>query len=434
MTTTSDSESAMLEPTVLSPEGHDPNSTQRVKIRGRLLRLTYTMLFATGAMSIANGAVGGLLLPLQIQEYDAANKVALLAVASTLGAIAGLVMQPVAGMLSDRSRSRFGRRAPWMLFGALFAALSLIGMALANSVATIIIGVVCFGIAIHFISGPLSAVLPDRVPRGVRGVVSAVIGLATLIGSVAGQIVGSALSANISIAYLVIAGLILVSIVVFVVFSPDTSNRDVPRDRFSLSQVLHTFWVNPRKHPDFFWGFLGRLLIFGGYYLVQNYALYLLQDYIGLGDDAVKFLPLIGVISIVTVLIVSPIAGALSDRIGRRKPIVLAAGLFMAVSLLVPWMMPSVTGIIIYAVVSAIGFGGYMSVDAALMSEVLPSQKHFGKDLGVLNIAMSLPQVITPGLAGFIILNAGGYAALFPVAFVFSIVGALTIFGIKSVK
>lgn len=434
MTTTSESEGAMLDPTALSPEGHDPNSTQRIKIRGRLLRLTGTMLLATAAISISSGAVNALLLPLQIQHYDAANKVALLAVASTLAAVAGLIMQPVAGMLSDRSRTRFGRRAPWLVFGALFAALSLIGMALANSVVTIIIGVVCFGIAIHFISGPLSAVLPDRVPRGVRGVVSAVIGLGSLIGSVLGQILGAALSANLSVAYLVVAGVLLVSVLVFAIFSPDSSNREAPRERFSVSQFLHTFWVSPRKHPDFFWGFLGRLLIFGGYYLIQNYALYLLQDYIGLGKGAVKLLPLIGLISIATVLIASPIAGWLSDKIGRRKPIVLVAGLFMAVSLLVPWAMPTVTGILVYAVISGIGFGGYMSVDAALMSEVLPSQKDFGKDLGVLNIAMSLPQVVAPGVAGFIILNVGGYATLFPVAFVLSIVGAVTIFGIKSVK
>lgn len=433
MTATSDTQGAAQD-AAQSPEGHDPSSTERIKIRGRLLRLTHTMLFATAGVSISNGAVNSILLPLQIQGYDEANKVALLAVASTIGAIVGLIVQPIAGAVSDRTRSRFGRRAPWMVFGAAFSALSLVGMAVANDVVTIIIGVTCLGLAMHFITGPLSAVLPDRVPRGVRGTVSAVIGLGSLVGSVAGQILGASLSSTVSIAYLVLATLILVSVLAFAFLSPDSSNLDKPKNPFSVRDFLNTFWVSPRKHPDFFWGFLGRFLIFGGYYLIQGYALYILQDYIGLGDDAIKLLPALGAISIVTVILFSMIAGWASDKMGRRKPIVLIAGLFMAISLVIPWMMPNTTGIILYGILSAIGFGGYMSVDAALMSEVLPSANDFGKDLGVLNIAMNLPQVITPGLAGFLILNAGGYASLFPVGFVFSVIGALTIFGIKSVK
>ena len=73
------------------------------------------------------------------------------------------------------------------------------------------------------------------------------------------------------------------------------------------------------------------------------------------------------------------------------------------------------------------------AVDQALMSEVLPSAKSFAKDLGVVNIAATLPQTLAPGIAGLIVL-AFGYAALFPIAIVLGLLGAFAIFPIKSTR
>ena len=42
----------------------------------------------------------------------------------------------------------------------------------------------------------------------------------------------------------------------------------------------------------------------------------------------------------------------------------------------------------------------FQAVDTALMSEVLPSAKSFAKDLGVVNIAATLPQTLAPAVAG----------------------------------
>ncbi|MNL89905.1 hypothetical protein D3C87_2205290 [compost metagenome] len=64
---------------------------------------------------------------------------------------------------------------------------------------------------------------------------------------------------------------------------------------------------------------------------------------------------------------------------------------------------------------------------------MLPSAKSFAKDLGVVNIAATLPQTLAPGLAGAIAL-AFGYSALFPVAIVLGILGAFAIWPIKAVR
>ncbi|MEY9851938.1 MFS family permease [Leifsonia sp. EB41] len=95
---------------------------------------------------------------------------------------------------------------------------------------------------------------------------------------------------------------------------------------------------------------------------------------------------------------------------------------------------PTFGGWLAFSVVSGLGFGAFQSVDQALMSEVLPSATSFGKDLGVVNIAATLPQTIAPAVAGFIILTFGGYLALFPIGIALSVLGAFAVWFIRSVR
>jgi MFS family permease len=202
---------------------------------------------------------------------------------------------------------------------------------------------------------------------------------------------------------------------------------------FNLRLFLKTFWVSPRKHPDFAWGFLGRILLFTGYFTVTGYQLYILQDYIGLGDDAITFVPVLGIISLVGILVSTAITGPLSDRLRRRKVFVIIASVVMGAAMIVPLLLPTAIGMIAFTALCGLGFGAYMAVDAALMSEVLPTEGTYAKDLGVLNIAATLPQTIGPFLSGAIVVFAG-YQALFPVGLVLAGLGALAIIPIKAVR
>jgi MFS family permease len=219
----------------------------------------------------------------------------------------------------------------------------------------------------------------------------------------------------------------------FVLFNPDHDNRDEPRPALHRSAIVRTFWVSPRRHPDFAFGFLGRLLTFAGYYLVSTFTLYLMQDYVGLGADAVSMIPVLAGVSLVATLVSTFIGGPLSDRTGRRKPAAIAAGLLIAASLIAPWLMPTMTGMIIYAVLAGLGFGSYLAVDQALLSEVLPTTEDNGRYLGVLNIAVTGPQALGAALAGVVVATLG-YTALFPIGMVIAIAGALAIVPIKSVR
>lgn len=403
-------------------------------VKGTIRRLLGWIIPTNISIFIIWGAVPGILLPLQISAIDPVNKVANLTIVMTVSAFAAMLAQPIAGLLSDRTRSRFGRRAQWMVGGVLIGGLALIGMAMANTLVQIAIAWIIVQVAYNFTQGPLSAILPDRVPRAARGTFSAMAGLGSMLGAIGGQVVGSRFASNIPAGYLFFAGLALVVIILFIVFNPDHSSVDNEREPFSLKVFLGTFWVSPKQHPDFFWAFTGRLLLYTGYFAVTGYQLYILADYIGLGEaGAAAAIPIFGLVNLAGIIVSTVVSGPLSDKIGRRKIFVFISSVVVGLALLVPLFMPTFQGWLIFSIIAGLGFGCFSAVDQALMSEVLPSKNSFAKDLGVVNIAATLPQTLAPGVAGAVIL-AFGYSALFPIGIVLSILGAFAVWFIKAVK
>jgi MFS family permease len=253
-----------------------------------------------------------------------------------------------------------------------------------------------------------------------------------MVGALGGQIVGSFFYDSVTVGYIVFAVIAIVVLALFVLFNPDYSSTRMPKEPFSFADFLRTFWVSPVKHPDFFWAFTGRLLLYTGYFAVTGLQLYLLTDYFHVKAPQ-AIIPLLGILSLVGIIISTVVSGPLSDRLGRRKPFVFASSLVVALGFLLPWIWPDITAWMIMTFVAGFGFGMFQAVDTALMSEVLPSAKSFAKDLGIVNIAATLPQTLAPGIAGGIAL-AFGYAALFPVAIVLGLLGAFAIWPIKSTR
>jgi MFS family permease len=379
------------------------------------------------------GAVPGILLPAQITaQFGEADKVANLAVVMTIGAFFAMLAQPIAGQVSDRTRSRFGRRAPWIFIGALAGGLALVGLAFANSLVGVVIAWTLVQITYNFAQGPLSAVMPDRVPLKRRGTFATLSGIGLMVGALGGQVVGSVFLGSITAGYVTFAVFALVILTLFIVFNPDYSSTELEREPFKFVDFLRTFWVNPVEHPDFFWAFTGRLLLYTGYFAVTGYQFFLLTDYFGIADPG-SVIPVLGLISLAGILIATILSGPLSDKVGRRKPFVFASSAVTGIAFLLPWAWPDITAWMIMTFIAGLGFGMFQAVDTALMSEVLPSAKSFAKDLGVVNIAATLPQTLAPGVAGAIVLTFG-YAGLFPVAIVLSVLGAFAVWPIRAVK
>ncbi|MGO2632900.1 MAG: MFS transporter, partial [Galactobacter sp.] len=140
----------------------------------------------------------------------------------------------------------------------------------------------------------------------------------------------------------------------------------------------------------------------------------------------------------VATVLTAALAGRLSDKTGRR-PLVAAASLLVALAAALMVLAPVVGAapMVITAFAAAIlgiGNGAFLGVDFALITQVLPGEAANGRGMGLVNIAASLPQLFSLGLAWLAVTRLGGYPVLFLGAAVIAVLGALSVYRIKSVR
>ncbi|WP_157802886.1 MFS transporter [Compostimonas suwonensis] len=216
------------------------------------------------------------------------------------------------------------------------------------------------------------------------------------------------------------------------VIAGERSSRDRPRERFSASMLLSNFSFPRKQSRDFHFALSGKLLFVVGYYSVTGYQLYILTDYMKL--DLAEAGALIGTIGLGTSLVFGFLAGPISDRIGRRKVLVIGSAILVAVATLLPFVFPYPWAMLLFALLGGIGNGVYNSVDQALNTEVLPSPDTAAKDLGILNLANTGGQIIGPGVTSGIVGLTGGYGVVFVAAAGVLVVAAFLIAPIRSVR
>jgi MFS family permease len=384
-------------------------------------------------------AVLQVLLPNQIQDLDPASKATDLGILFAITSVFSTTITPLSGALSDRTRSRFGRRTPWIVLGALIGGGALMLVPYAQGMISITATWLVASISLNSMQTPITTVIAERLPASERGVASGIVGAAMTGGVSAGTIFGGLLAHNMRFAYGVLGLGIMAACVAFVFLNPEPRTPREPPPPFRLGAFLRSFWVDPRQHPDFAWAFLGRFTIYMGYQAVGTYLLYILEDHIGLSQvDANQTIARLASITFVALMFASVGSGWLSDRIGRRKPLVFGAALFMAAAVCAPVVAPSIPGMIVYAVLIGIGYGAFMSVDLALMTQVLPDRPgasdSTGKDLGLLATAINVPQILSPVLAAALLSATGNnYSLLFVAAGAFVFVGSFLVLPIRSV-
>lgn len=372
------------------------------------------------------------LLALQAAQLAPHGKQAVFGLVTGLGAAVAVVANPVFGALSDRTTSRFGRRLPWIAASTVAGAAALALLAWAPNVAVMAVGWCFAQAAFNAFYAALAAAVPDQVPRNQRGVVSGWLGLAQTAGIVVGTAL-AALSGGITAGYLACGALALVSAVPYLAGRRDLVLPRSQRQPLRLRAFVTSFWIDPRRHPDFAWAFLTRLLMKLCNAMGTLYLLYYLQDQVHRRDATTDVLVLTALYA-AAVLGTAIAFGTWSDRVARRRPFVTASGVVMAVAAAILAAWPTWPGAISAAVVFGVGYGGYASVDFALLTEVLPNASDRGKDLGVINIADSLPQVLAPAVAAPIVLHAGGYPTLYGLAAAFSLAGGALVRRIRSVR
>lgn len=412
----------------------DPGTGPAEKVRGR-----WVALISLASLGLYVGYYGPLqiLLPSQAQAIAGnSGKVTALAVVTTVGAIAAMISQPLVGALSDRTTSRFGRRHPWILSGAVVAAISLAFLSGQDTIAGMAVGWALAQAGLNALQSALNAGVPDNVPVRQRGFASGWISLQQTVGVVVGVVLVTLLVTGNS-GYLLVALVVLAFVAPFLIFTRSVRLAREDRPPFAWGEFARAFWLSPRRYPDFAWAWVTRFLVMLGDAMAITYLLYFLQDKVHFHQLYPKYtaqegLLLLTVVYTLGVLGSAVLCGRISDANGRRKPLVTISGLVMAVPALVLAVWPTWWVTVICALLLGLGFGAYLAVDLALVTQVLPSSMGHAKDLGIIAIASSGSQVLAPAIAGAFV-NSFGYPALFVAVAAIVTLGAILVWKVRSV-
>lgn len=407
--------------------------TRRVSAR-------WIALFATAWLGIwmAQLTPVQLLLPQEVDALagggDWTQSVVAFGIISAIAGACALIVFPLTGALSDRTTSRFGRRKPWILAGTLLFAASLVALGLQ----TTLVGIgITWSLAISgfcMASAGITAMIADQVPVDQRGFVSAWVSAPQAIGTVLGLALVLILGVGLLGGYILVAGLLIVLVLPFVLGVRDEALPRILRPPFRPGMLVTGLWISPRKHPDFAWTLVSRVLVNIGNALGTTLLLYFILYGLGRTETAEDDLLLLTAVYLVFFTASALGFGRVSDRFGQRKPFVYVAAYLQALAALLLAVVPDYTIAMVAAAFLGIGYGSFMAVDQALATQVLPDRHSRGKDLGIMNVALAVPQAVAPLLGALLVAAAGGFTALFVAAAVAATLGGLAVLPVRSVR
>lgn len=377
-------------------------------------------------------------LALKVEEItDQEHKAAYLAAILAPGAFGAMLAAPIWGALSDATRFSFGRRRFWIVVGFLLLLCGLLIVAFAKSLPVIIAGWLLCQIGSNANQASLNALMPDFVPPSQRGRMSGLLGLTLPMAYVTGTFLTQFTTENHIAMFLVpwLPCLISVPLLVATV----RERPFVSTTRFSLATALRAFLVNPVRSRDYGWAFTSRFLVMLAVSFATTYQVFFMSDVLGIAKGSVaRSMFLSTLVTAGLTVVLTPSVGWLSDRIGRLKPFVVGPGLLVAIGVFAISMTSTFPEFLVAIAIVGVGKGIFFAVEFAVCVAVLPDSKSSAKDLGVLQIANSLPQSIAPALAPlFLAIGSGNdpnYTALYMAATVIACAGALAILPIRSVR
>ncbi|MGN6426458.1 MAG: MFS transporter [Leifsonia sp.] len=437
--------------TVLPPTAGPAAGPQNQELNGPdlvappLQRVSASYLFW---ITVANfGASLALMVPL---SYSLAVRISQLEPGheEVLGYVTGtaqliyLVLSPLLGVWSDRLRSPFGRRTPFIVGGALLGVVAVAFIAVAPNLLLIGVGWVIGLLGWATAGQGIQTMLADRVPEQQRGRASALTGVSTQIAPVIGIGIAYAVVKSTLLVFLVPALVGLVMILAFVLIKREGSSREIVRDdTVSVKTLLNSYVFNPRKHPDFGWNWLGRFIFFMGLYFNTTFGTFFYAQRLHIPVVQVAgIVAAIGIIGVVAAMGGALLGGFLSDKLGRRKLFTLVGALLFVGGAVTEAFAHSLVQLIVGSVIMQLAIAAFSVVDQAIVFAVLPNRAEAGRYLAVVAFAQKIPSAIAPLIAPLIItVGAVGadknYTALYLIGAVFALVGGLIIFTkVKSVR
>ncbi|MDR1427573.1 MAG: MFS transporter [Bifidobacteriaceae bacterium] len=396
------------------------------------LRRLGPFLFLGSLGFLVTASVNQTLIQQILAEWDPLTKVAHYSMVSLLGSLTQMVGSVVFGTLSDRTTSRFGRRNPWLLGGGFAAAACMAAISFTDSFPALLALWLVGTTAVSAFTAPAAAILPDRIAENPKAPASMIAGLGQMAALVLNGFIVAALLADAQAGLRIAAWPIaLAGLALFF----GTKDRQVKVDKGTGGIVDTLRALRPPRSKDLYLVLAGRFFLMLAIYSLFLYQLYLLTDYIGTSTEAAGgAMALFGVFLGVLGSGSAIVAGVLSDKWGRRKPFVYLASGTMALSFVPFLFSATVTSFYLWAALLGLSYGLIISVDQALVVDVLPNKNDGGRDLGIANLANTVAAVLAPGLVGVLLTVTGSYQAVFIAGIVLSVAAAACIGPIRSAR
>ena len=372
-----------------------------------------------------------ILLPLKAARIAPNEAAAVLGTVAAVGALAGGIANFIVGWLSDRTRSHFGGRRPWILVGLAGVIASYAAIWQAHTVVALMVAFALFQVMFNMLFSPLLAIVSDRISPERLGWVSALMGLGKPIGTIVGTIVIATLLSDDGERFVVLGLMVLTAILPFVVmlgrdpvFATEPSNPVEGHTHRWLSRNFLLVWIS-------------RVCIVMAFTVAQLYLLFYLKAIIPDASprEAERALTLLAVIYGTFSAIAGTVAGKVSDATGHRRPFVLGSAVVIAIATSALVIAPSLLFVMAAYALFAAGAGVHTVVEFAMVIDILPSRDRAARDLGILNLSYIAPQIVAPLAVTWIVLIPGATIQwAFAAAAVAAAAGALAIALLRAVK
>jgi MFS family permease len=387
-------------------------------------------------------AYNSLLLPTLVEEVVPTSKGLVTGLIGFFGTLLAITVSLLAGILSDHTTSRWGRRTPAILIGALigmpliglptlFLAPSLRPVFLSLALPIIILSYCGMQFATNVGNGAWWPLLVDVVPEHQRGAASGIQGALTLVGATIAILVVTSLIQNgqTSAALWLVGGIFALSGIVNVLV---IRGKDLPAqksEKISLGQALRDMFRVRTRVAIFFWLVLAMLLAYMGMNSLQFFALYFFQVYFPAVNPEAAFRTM-GGISLVVTMLAAVGSGALSDKVGRR-PLILGSLFVCALTTLLMGLTGNYIAFLVLAGLRALATGPIMAIAPALASDLAPKDEA-GQYMAYNNLSTGLSGALAGLIFGVILvtLTRTTFMALFIISAFLFLLGGI-VFWIK---
>ncbi len=337
----------------------------------------------------------------------------------TLGNLIGLIVNPIVGILSDATHTRFGRRKPWYALPAplLLLTLCLIPFLAQSSTLTVFIlnlGVFLFALAI--MRGPATVLLYDITPSKFRGMAAALSGIAGGTAGIVGAIAAAALfGIRPALPFWVVSGVVGAAILSAAVYVREPATQPIAESEAPVSPrkprqsaTGHAFEMLkslPREHlistallilnTFFTYIAFGQMQAFTSSYGVSALGLSAGNSSLVYAAGGAAF-----------ILFSFPASAIATKRLKRKSTQMLGILLYIPIALLIYFFANSISIWMLMAFLGAT-WAMVMVTQEPMMLDSAPSDVMLGTYSAILQVARTLGFVVSPMLGGWVIQSAG---------------------------